>query len=641
MSLRRPRSHRIGISNIDFRTKRDTENINIFEPWQAPKDFGTMGYKNYRNSRTIFQNLFSPSEKINTYKDLVNDYPDPRFHTTAEFYKKNKILINTKTFVNTERVANLEETFKGKDVFNGDSTNVAEIMRIRKGKNLNLDNKNIIRNCYKEPFSLEEKKIQEEKIQKLAKEKKDLNKNVINETQLVKINTFMDKGDSIINLKKIDEVRKTLRRRYGNRRKINKIFQLWAKTFPNKITVYDAYKMINALSIPINYNETKAFIASGSKFGNEYLTLEEFSNLIHEPTEIQYDGEKKYLLEEKEGKKFNEDIISNNKLQIDERNISKLKDFISQRILVLNKSLKELSKEKYSVNNSQTESQNNPILNKVDYDKFKKGILSLRPSDNFGKEEYIKKLFDEYKGKDDLVDMKYFNENVYEKNSKEFMTKTKEKFLEISKEQYEEKKNKLQNYIKENENKIKPLYYQKKIDLDEQILQKKKILDKLNNEENNLVNKHINGTVPSTEWLHQVYDKRNEHYKILNRAEHSLSAKPSLKQNKIQCNTRFSAVPAWRNTANILIGDENCCTYINEKDRFTLDRDINKEDKHKKNLQRIGRENRIRTAKQKYENNQYMQMFLKEKKEIFSDMEKNKRLVIYDENSKNRNFIIE
>ena len=638
MSLRRPRSHRVGISNIDFRTKRDIENINIFEPWQAPKDLGTMGYKNYRNSRTVFNNLFGPSEKINTYKDLVNDYPDPRFHTTAEFYKKNKILVNTKTFINSERVANLEETFKGKDVFNGDSTNVAEIMRIRKGKN--LDNKNIIRNKYKEPFSVEERKIQEEKIKKLAKEKKSLNKNVIYETQLVKINSFIDKGDSMINLKKIEEVRKTLRRKYGNRKKINKIFQLWAKTFPNKITVYDAYKMINALSIPINYNETKAFIASGSKFGNDYLTIEEFSDLIHEPTEMQYADEKKYLIEEKEGNKFNEDIISNNKLQIDERNMLKLKDFISQRILVLNKSLKELSKEKYSVNNKD-EFQNNLKLNKVDYDKFKKGILSLRPSENFGKEEYIKRLFDEYKGKDDLVDMKYFNENIYEKNSKEFMTKAKDKFLEISKEQYDEKKNKLQNYINENENKIRSLYYQKKVDLDAQILQKKKLLDKLNNEENNIINKHINGTVPSTEWLHQVYDKRNEHYKILNRAEHALSAKPSLKQNKIQCNTRFSAVPSWRSTADILIGDEKCCTYINEKDRFNLDRDLNKEDKYKKNLQRIGRENRIRTAKQKYENNQYMQMFLREKKEIFSDMEKNKRLAIYDENMKNRNFIIE
>ena len=101
MSLRRPRSHRVGISNIDFRTKRDIENINIFEPWQAPKDLGTMGYKNYRNPRTVFNNLFGPSEKINTYKDLVNDYPDPRFHTTAEFYKKNKILVNTKTGIAT------------------------------------------------------------------------------------------------------------------------------------------------------------------------------------------------------------------------------------------------------------------------------------------------------------------------------------------------------------------------------------------------------------------------------------------------------------------------------------------------------------------------------------------------------------
>ena len=49
MSLRRPRSHRIGISNIDFRSKKDEENLRIFEPWQSPKDVGTMGYKNYKN----------------------------------------------------------------------------------------------------------------------------------------------------------------------------------------------------------------------------------------------------------------------------------------------------------------------------------------------------------------------------------------------------------------------------------------------------------------------------------------------------------------------------------------------------------------------------------------------------------------
>ena len=30
MSLRRARSHRIGISNIDFRSKKDEENLRIF-----------------------------------------------------------------------------------------------------------------------------------------------------------------------------------------------------------------------------------------------------------------------------------------------------------------------------------------------------------------------------------------------------------------------------------------------------------------------------------------------------------------------------------------------------------------------------------------------------------------------------------
>ena len=34
-------------------------------------------------------------------------------------------------------------------------------------------------------------------------------------------------------------------------------------------------------------------------------------------------------------------------------------------------------------------------------------------------------------------------------------------------------------------------------------------------------------------------------------------------------------------------------------------------------------------------------MFLKEEKNIYSDMEKNKRMAMYDEISKNRNFVLE
>ena len=235
MCLRRVRSHKVGISNIDFRSKKDIDNIAIFRPWQFPKFFGTMGYKCYKNPKPVFKKLFEPSEEINTQKDKVNDYPDPRYFTAAQFYKKNNIKINKKAFFNSDRLANLDESLKGKDVFNGDSMNIAEIMRARKGKYFdNLSYK--IKEISKTNFSLEDKKIQEEKIEKLIKDKKRGNDSAKIETQLVKINSYKDKENNI-NLKKIEDIRNLLKRKYGNRKNLNKIFRAWANNKNNKITI--------------------------------------------------------------------------------------------------------------------------------------------------------------------------------------------------------------------------------------------------------------------------------------------------------------------------------------------------------------------------------------------------------------------
>ena len=128
----------------------------------------------------IAQNLFRPTERINTYKDKVNDYPYPRYYTTAQFYKNNNIKINTKSFRNLERAANLEESYKGKDVSNVNSTNIAEIMRQRKGKT--LDEKNIVNTMIS--FGPEEQKQKIKNVEKLSKDKILINKNVIQETQM-------------------------------------------------------------------------------------------------------------------------------------------------------------------------------------------------------------------------------------------------------------------------------------------------------------------------------------------------------------------------------------------------------------------------------------------------------------------------
>jgi len=640
MSLRRPRSHTIGISNIDFRSKKDEQNLRIFEPWQVPKDLGTMGYKNYQNPRKIRKELFSPTERINTYKDIVNDYPDPRFFTTAKFYKDNNMNVKTRSFLNTERASNLEEIIKGKEPFIGDGMGISDTVRKRKGKK---DRKLQIEVDYN---LLDEQKRQINKTENLANEKKKINKNAILETQITKIDTKVT-DNNLVNMNKIIELRQALRRRYGNRKKPNKIFQQWAKTFPNKITVYDAYKMINSLNIPINYNETRALIASGSNQGNEFLNVEEFSNLIFNKNEDSYEipliehAKINNILSEKEQNNLNNKIKDNNKEINDKVNLNILKDYLSQRTITFIKNLKEISRDKYLFTNIENNDKINMTKNnnKCNYDKFLQAVLSLNPPELFSKEKYIKLLFNEYKDKNDLIDIKNFVNILFENNSKEYMTKLKDNLSNKFKDEIEEKKNSLKNYVLENKNK-KLLIYQKKYDLDNQLLIKKdnELKQKIENEK---ITTEINSTVPSTPWIHHIYDKRSEHFNILNRVEHSFSAKPSIKQNSLKGNTRFGSNPIWRNTSEILIGDKFSSTYINEKDRFNLDRDVAKDDKIKNEKIKKGREYRIKTAIQKFEENNYIKQFLKEEKDKYSQLEKSKRKYNYEELFKKKNFVIE
>lgn len=121
-------------------------------------------------------------------------------------------------------------------------------------------------------------------MQKIEKEKALKNKEATHETQLVKINA-KETLDNKIDLKKVQEIRLALRRRYANRTDFRKIFKEWDLNAIGEITVYSAHDMINRLSIPINYNETRALIASSNKRGTETLNLEEFMHLIFSDNE--------------------------------------------------------------------------------------------------------------------------------------------------------------------------------------------------------------------------------------------------------------------------------------------------------------------------------------------------------------------
>ena len=129
---------------------------------------------------------------------------------------------------------------------------------------------------------------------------------------------------------------------------------------------------------------------------------------------------------------------------------------MAQKTRYFIKNLREISKEKYiftNIENNDKVNYNNIHLNKCNYDKFTQTVLSLKPNESFSKEQYIKSLFDEYKDKDNLVDVKFFLNDLYEKNSKnnnDYMSKLKDKLSNVFKEQFESKKNSLKKFVSEN-----------------------------------------------------------------------------------------------------------------------------------------------------------------------------------------------
>jgi len=263
MNIKKERTHKYGSSNIDFRTKRDEQKIKTYEPWLMGKKMGTQGISDFHLTLNQKKDLFLTTKKLSTHKDIVKEIPNPKLHSTANYYFEKNIIPNEKIFFANEKVADLDESFKGKEKYVGDSMMISVNTKL-KHKDKNLHTGDRIRKLLAH--------------ENLSKNKKFENKKAQQETQLVKIEA-KETLEGKIDISKIQEVKLALRRRYSNRKNIRKIFKNWDFGSCGKITLYDAHKMINKLAIPINYNETRALIASSSD--TDYLSVEDFTKMIH------------------------------------------------------------------------------------------------------------------------------------------------------------------------------------------------------------------------------------------------------------------------------------------------------------------------------------------------------------------------
>ena len=535
-----------GFSNIDFRSKGEFENVKLYEPWKIPKDFGTMGKSNYHLSYTNAKKIFSVSKNLNKFKNTVQDSPDPKFYKTAMYYKKNRITPNTIQDFYNERIAQLDEIDIGKEKYIGDSMMISDIYRYRNQRKNQINSP--IRNLINK----------QKDLNRFKKPKELQNKSAKLETQLVKLDVNETLDDKI-NLEKIQEIRFALRRRYANRTDIRKIFKEWDINCMGEITLYSAHDMINRLNIPINYNETRALIASSNTRGTETLNLEEFIHLIFSDNEaLQIDLDK---LKYKDEKLYKEGMEAEN-----------IKNNMKKSILEINKT-NEILFIKHQVHSRTTIINNAAHKNNINKDKcskndFIKLMRSLKFPEKYYREILIDSLYNSYINKDDnSMNVNKFIDDCLKLNEDNNFMDFKEKNLKFFekkiKNQIEEKDKTIQDLLSEKNSRLKLAD-----DLINQIEEKKKYKKKLEMEENNKLKEVINPQ-PSTEFINKVYKDHFKMFKKLNEVEDKFSTKPnSTKKDKPK--TRFNGNPAHKDTFYMINQDPRGSSFITEKDRFNI-----------------------------------------------------------------------
>ena len=574
MSLKLQRMHRCGYTNLDFRSKGDFDSVKLYEPWKIPKEFGTMGKSFYYPSFSEAKKIFSVSKSLNKLKDIVQGSPDPKSYPGALYYKKNNIKPNIVQEFRIERVAELDESAIGKEKYIGDSMMIADINKYRKERKIKT-------NDIKEP-SIEKKEF----LLKIEKEKAIKNKLATQETQLVKINV-KETLDNKIDLKKVQEVRLALRRRYANRTDFRKIFKEWDLNAIGEITVYSAHDMINRLNIPINYNETRALIASSNTRGTETLNLEEFMHLIFSDNEALKVDLKK--LEFKDEKLFSEGMESEN-----------VKNNLQKSILEMNKNNEILTIKQHL--HSRTSIINLAALNnninkeKCTKEQFKFLMQTLKFPEKYYRDILMDTLFNLYINEDkETMNMNKLCEECLNMKEENNFSDFKDRILEHFKgkiinqnKSIDESADELKQERENRKNLV--VYLSKQIE-------EKKVNEKKIKELDEKYLKQVINPQPSTAFINQVFKDHRLMYERLNKAEQEFVASQNIGLME-QYKTRFNGNPKHKDTFYMINQDPRGSSHITEKERFNISSitlaDFIRNDKEKRRLKELAKLNTIK-----------------------------------------------
>ena len=83
-----------------------------------------------------------------------------------------------------------------------------------------------------------------------------------------------------VDVEKVKEIRRIIRRKYGARGNFQKIFNCWDADHNGAVSVINVFDMIKRFGININFDEARVLVASADQDRSNDLNLDEFLELI-------------------------------------------------------------------------------------------------------------------------------------------------------------------------------------------------------------------------------------------------------------------------------------------------------------------------------------------------------------------------
>ena len=342
MSLKKPRIHLTGISNIDYKSKQEIKKI----------------FNNFNN--------FTIKPQVGNFPDESGNYKSPKPN------KPNLYNVSLKDAIQQS----------------GDSLMYAETYKIRneiKQKKLENDSEKKLRdiNALSKVYN---------NSQKIDLKKDDLKKYTITEKNEGK---KQNEADEV----RIKYLRKCIKEQLVQHKDAKRVFLLWQKNYlkNQELSVYDLKQNINELGIPITYNETIGLISFANKRNTNTLNYDEFKNLFFDDSDainkhknissviIPANVDINKIEEENKKENENKDIKLNN-----------YKVFKNDHFLTL-ESMLHIKNSNFLVSMNEINDKENNKNGNCDFSTFKKVLDTLKIPEKYKNMSIARSIYNEFK----------------------------------------------------------------------------------------------------------------------------------------------------------------------------------------------------------------------------------------------------